>query len=402
MTARLRRTVATTALAAMLVSSLSAAQGSPDGGAGPTTSDEMLRYVTAHRDQSALVAYSVTPDGLADPRDEVLAVNASRPMPLGSTVKIITLAVYAREVAAGRLDPRERVALAAWDRYYLPLRDGLAHPAALDALGVPMDEFGFALDGGTTASLDEVVFAAIRHSDNAAADYLLDRIGRPAFVELIARAGLGQQDVPQSILGLFLSWANHDAPQVTWRRVWALASMGAARYRAYVSALACNYGEALWRQAELAWIATMPTLAYAPHAAAAEALFPRGSAADYARIMAGVVAGTFISREVSAIMRRHLEWPMAYPELSDGFAVFGNKGGTLPGVTTDANYFVAAGGDYAGRPRVAVLFLSRLDEATLAALGRTAAQNAFNRRLAVDRAFVRRVGRALDSTAKPE
>ena len=77
-------------------------------------------------------------------------------------------------------------------------------------------------------------------------------------------------------------------------------------------------------------------------------------------MMAGVVTGTLISAEVSTVMRRYLEWPMSLPGAAESLAAWGTKGGSLAGVLTDAHYAVAKVGDFAGRPRVCVLFLRRM------------------------------------------
>src|SRR5262245_30534076 len=110
------------------------------------TPEQVLRYLAAHRDDISLVSYTVTPAGTPDPADPVIRVNAFRPMPLASTIKIFVLAAYAREVAAGRLDPQEPIPLGAWDSFYFPLTDGGAHADSLSELGFATDDLGFAVD----------------------------------------------------------------------------------------------------------------------------------------------------------------------------------------------------------------------------------------------------------------
>ena len=89
--------------------------------------------------------------------------------PLASTFKLAVLAAYAREVAAGRLDPGERIPAADVALWHLQGTDDGAHERALAAMSVA---------DGDTLSLDQVVRAMVEFSDNAATDYLLDRLGR--------------------------------------------------------------------------------------------------------------------------------------------------------------------------------------------------------------------------------
>ena len=101
-------------------------------------------------------------------------------MTLASTIKIVVLAAYAREVAAGRLDPHAELPIREWERFYLPGTDGGAHAAALAALGIPTDQDGFASNPEAAVSWDRIAQAMIRSSDNAATDLLLIRARRSA------------------------------------------------------------------------------------------------------------------------------------------------------------------------------------------------------------------------------
>jgi hypothetical protein len=111
--------------------------------------------------------------------------------------------------------------------------------------------------------------------------------------------------------------------------------------------------------------------------------------------MARVVAGTFISSAVSELMSGHLQWPMQIPVVAERFFAWGLKGGSLPGVVTDTNFFVARGGDFAGKRRVAILFLRHLPEPALAAFVTGGGQTLFDAALANDRRFFDRVAARL-------
>lgn len=361
--------------------------------AGPLeTPEQILQYLSQHRKDSSLVSYTVRPDGTPDPADPVILFNADQRMPLASTIKIVVLAAYAREVEAGRLDPNQMVTLRDWEDYYLPGTDGGAHPAALEALRISADEFGFARDPERRVTLDTFARVMISFSDNAATDYLMERIGRNGLRATIAAAGLGGQEVPLPILGIFLSWYNHEQGDLTPKRLRRLLAMSDAAYTAEVDRLTAAYQDPAWREAQLQYLLNEGDLSSYRLQSQAGALFPQGTARDYARIMAGVVTGTFLSPAVSALMRRHLEIPLPNQEV---FVSLGYKGGSLAGVLTGAFYFVPAAGDFAGKPHVSVIFGRRIAAKDWFRLLETGGQEVFALQLGLDRAFALEARRRL-------
>ena len=109
MRSSIRSFLAILGLAVLTLGSARSAGAAP----GLATPDQILGYLVAHRDDVSLVSYTVTPAGTPDPADPVLRVNAWRPMPLASTIKIVLLAAYAREVAAGRLAAGQAIVVSA-------------------------------------------------------------------------------------------------------------------------------------------------------------------------------------------------------------------------------------------------------------------------------------------------
>lgn len=357
-----------------------------------TSSRRVLRYIADNPQDAALITFTAAPDGTPDPADPILFHNPDEPMALASTIKIVVLAAYAREVVASRLDPEEEITLADWERFYLPGTDGGVHPSALKDLGISSDEHGFALDPAATVRLDSMARAMIRWSDNAATDFLLERLGRAALRATIKEAGLTGQEMPLPLLGVFLSWTNHEDKSLTSWRLERLLGLSNGAYRAKVDRLATAYQQEAWRQEELRWLlGGMYRYDYQWQSQVASELFPKGTARDYARILAGVVTGTFLSPEISAVMRPHLERDLLG---STDFDSIGFKGGTLAGVLTEAAWFVPKEGDFAGKPRIVVLFQRRLPLLPWALLRRGVGQVIFAMRLARDRAFARQTRRA--------
>jgi hypothetical protein len=150
----------------------------------------------------------------------------------------------------------------------------------------------------------------IQRSDNAAADLILDRLGDRAVRAALAEAGLDRHPQPLPILGIFLSWGNHEQGPLTQARFKKLSKLSLKVYTAEVKRLQGRYLDESWREAELAWRQRTPAFgSYKLQAQAAQALFPKSTARDYARLMAGVLQGTILSAEAVAVMRGHLGWP---------------------------------------------------------------------------------------------
>ncbi len=306
----------------------------------------------------AMAIYTVNADGSLSTID-AFTYNENKPMPLASTVKVVILAAYAQAVMEGTSDPDEEVSVKDWEAYYLPFTDGGAHPSALESLGIESDELGFA-QGDVTVTLDDIVSAMIVQSDNAGTDYLMARLGDEAVARVIEENSL-TQELPLSILGMFLAWQNAESP--------ALTRYSPDDFRAATERYKTRYlSDSAWREAQLGWLQTLPDPGSHSEQLEAYQNFTSGSAQTYARIVAGVVTETFVSPEASQVMRKHLEWPMQFSSNRERFETFGTKGGSLPGVLTEAMYLIPKTGDFAGEPRVAVLFFNHLSEVQFSGL----------------------------------
>lgn len=334
----------------------------PEYAEGFGTPSQFATYLLAEQpgENIALVAYSVDDAGGIDEAETALFINADVPLPLASTAKIVILTAVAEAVADGQFSWETPIPLTAWEQYYLPGTDGGAHPAALEHLGIAANEQGFALDPTQTVTLDELTWAMIRYSDNAATDYLLAELGSERVEQVFQTAGLTTHDPLDSFLGLFLLWNNHDTPTLTDERVADLLALDTAVRRQQAQQLADQYlQDEAWRTAEIAWRAQRTPNRISHEIALATQTSPRASARDYAQLLALVATDNYVSPQVSADVRRFLEWPMVvFPSNAERFQTLGTKGGTLAGVLTSALYTVPQAGDFAGQTRVVVLFQS--------------------------------------------
>ncbi len=116
--------------------------------------------------------------------------NADTPMPLISVAKVITLAAYAEALAVGELNAQETVPLTELDRFYLPNFDLGAHRRAVAELR--QEGRLISPDDNPAVTMEDVAWMMMRHSSNAAADYLHLRLGQARIEATALALGLGE------------------------------------------------------------------------------------------------------------------------------------------------------------------------------------------------------------------
>jgi hypothetical protein len=237
--------------------------------------------------------------------------------PLASTRKVLILGAYAQASAAGVLPAESRIPLTEIDRWYWPGTDGGAHKNAL------ADWAARSRIANDSVTLDDLAWAMIRWSDNAAADLMLQKIGGPSAALAFARSmSMTAQDPVGSILGEYIAWVTIGADD--WvslpplDRAERSYQLGNAQERSAFERLRFRTEET---QRKLATVS------------------PRGTPREWATLMARLASGDGLSEAAQAICQRAFEWPMvAFPNNRSRFDRFGAKGGSLAGVLTDVTY----------------------------------------------------------------
>lgn len=257
--------------------------------------------------------------------------NADRLQVTASTFKIPVLLAYATAAAANSALPATVVSRDSWARYSV-LRDGGALAAAYTRLGSP-----------ATVTLDQMVRAMIRESDNATPDWLLQTLGRPAMQAAVDTYIRGLHDAPDSINAIFVSMDGNPEDPNTGARVLASYPSGYAdpSYREEVRELFdTRMQDPIFVQSvrdftclALPW-ATVPapcTPGWRNTTATWRQLlgryFTRSNTRTYLRLMGDILAGS-LPPAVDAIVRPHLEWRLAEPGFA-AFSRYGGKGGSF-------------------------------------------------------------------------
>jgi D-alanyl-D-alanine carboxypeptidase len=342
-----------------------------------TTADGVLDYLAAHKADVSLASWKLGDE------EHALLLNPDQPQPLASTVKILVLAAYAARVADGSFSPDEPVAVGDWDKLYLPGTDGDAHPTALKALA----EKGQSKDG--KVRLADVVWAMVRFSDNAATDFVLQRLGQPAVQGIPALVQEPMLLPPRPLGGALLTWrgAFDEDPAVRLAR-WVEPDSGYAQETWRASAQLAS--DPAFRAGILKSLSRDGIGLDVPgQESFAAALDNRGSARAYARIMGRIYADRLSG---AALMREALEWPMKNAPIRAEFDHLGTKGGSLPGVLTAA-YYAMPKSD--GKPRVLALFIRNVPFRAWLELAQSFAQQDLERKLLSDDAWVDEVRQRL-------
>lgn len=311
-------------------------------------------------DTVGLVAYQ------AGRETEGVYLNADVPMPLASVAKVITLVAYAEAVAAGELNPLEQVPLSELDRYYLPNFDLGAHRRAVNELRNNGDLIS--PDSDPAVLLEDVAWMMIRHSSNAAADYLHMRLGQARIEETAVALGLNTppaaHSAPCTFLGQFLMMANHSRGFTNDRT--ALQSLvtggttGAEAYGREVALLTDAYvNQAVFRDKEQAWRSSTRRPTIETQRYFAGELGPQGTAGSYAALMRRLAQNGLSNADSSFQARKILEWPNQFPANQELFSNVGYKNGSLPGVLT-TTYYAYRWDD--GAPVIVVLFFRDLPQ----------------------------------------
>jgi hypothetical protein len=331
-----------------------------------TVKRELADLILANPASAAAVAYTFGEMGDLVQDGQALFHNADEPLALASTMKLVVLATYADAVANGELDPGERGPIADVERYYLPLTDGGAHLSGLKSTGLQAGESGFARDQAATIALDDLARIMLHYSGNAETDYLIARLGPDKSASVIQRAGLDHHTPIGLTLGPVLAIFDRKGPFSSGPNQ-GIGVDAATGDTSHLDRLTDLYLlDHQWRAAQIQFMSSVSRVSggrpdmWARQAAAAQR-FLRGTAREYAQMMARIAAGKFLSTQVSEIMQQKLESvPSDRPLRATFYARHGAKDGAAAGVLTLAAYAIPKRGPVSRQHRVIVVLTNRL------------------------------------------
>ncbi|MHA6619605.1 serine hydrolase [Pseudonocardia sp. DLS-67] len=265
--------------------------------------DGWVGYLAAHPADVALV--------VDDGRGTRVEHRPHEVQPMASASKALNMVAYARAVATGAVSPDEPVRVGDWERWAVVGGGEDAHTRALDNLGIARDGT-HARDPDRTVTLDQLANQMIIWSDNAAPDYLRDRLGDQALVDAAESVGWDDPELP-STTGLIASFfAPELLPASTDRAARRTAEWQIARRYAYDPGFRAD-------------LDSRPVPAGADEPEFVDG-GPGGTAAQLASLWSAVGHGTFPGADIA---RRIAEQD---PDPGPGLLGVGVKGGSSPGV----------------------------------------------------------------------
>lgn len=257
--------------------------------------------------------------------------NADVPMPLASVVKLINLIAYANGANDGQFNPADWIPLSEMERYYLPGTDLSSHRLALQDL----EERNLIAFDPPATPLEEIPWLMMRFSSNAAADYLHMMIGQETIEETAVALGLTKQTAPCPFIGQFLTMSNHERPGSDQQAVEDYIADPVSYGQDVIRLTELYAADETFRQEE---IDQRGRNSLTVTSFFAENLNAKGSAGEYADLMARIFDNGLDSGYINIVVRRNLEWPMIFETNQELFTTVGYKNGSFPGILTTVYY----------------------------------------------------------------
>ncbi|PKO00453.1 MAG: hypothetical protein CVU42_04605 [Chloroflexi bacterium HGW-Chloroflexi-4] len=325
---------------------------------------EFAKMVMDHPDNAAVVVYTFDEKGELVEDGYDLYLNADAPLVAASMMKVMVLTAYESAVVSGDLNPDELISIADLEAYYLPKTDGNAHINGLASLGLKTDELGFAHDQQASIRLDEIAKIMIHYSGNAETDYLIHRLG---YEKVNSIQGMSHHTPIHSLLGASLAMMNHENSLANDDlRQTLIKDVENMNYEYFDHLVDLYLNDSEWRARQIdymrsdQYINAANELGWQGQVEAGQ-LFPKGTAREYAQLMASIANGRLISLEVSTQIQSKLESiPTDWPLRAFFFHRYGSKDGLTAGLINLASYGIPKNGPLSGNSRVSVVMTNNL------------------------------------------
>lgn len=328
---------------------------------------ELSDFILSNPESTSVVAYTFNENGELEEDGQTIFYNADKPLVVASVMKIVVLAAYADAVSNNEINPNENIPIGDIENYYLPMTDGGAHAMGLKNLGLEADDYGFARNPSETVTLDDIARIMIHFSGNAETDYLIGRLGFDRISLAMQNCGLKNHTPITFTLGVALATFNHENPSFSTSQIQSLVdqvSIGNTSQLDNFVELYLHNQE--WRAEQIKFMSSLKDnslsgLEMWDYQTRATQLLPKGTAREYAQMMAKIASGKLISPEASKIMQDKLESVQSDWILRAlYYDRFGAKDGMTAGVLSLASYETPKRGLLHNLSRVGVIIANQL------------------------------------------
>jgi D-alanyl-D-alanine carboxypeptidase len=237
--------------------------------------------------------------------------SADTMMPLASTVKIVIAVEFAQQVAAGKINPDERVPLGEVARFYIPETDGGAHPAWLKELSAAKSI------QNNTVPLMEVAKGMMQFSSNANTEFLMWKLGLNNINANLPKLGLKKhQPLYPFVSALYVCSDEHSATGMKKMPM----SLYLERANKYFELLKVD--TTVKAKFKLANIPLPVQHVWSDR-------LPASTAREYVMLMQKINSRVYFDAKTQAVLDQLMEWPMRLnSQNKEQFVHFGAKGGS--------------------------------------------------------------------------
>lgn len=331
------------------------------------TERQFRKAVQAGGANTALMVVTVNGDGTLQIDGSEILLNPDEPLVMASAMKTVVLAAYAQAVVDGVIDPQAVVSIPEWESYYLPGTDGGAHQLGLNSLGFKANPDGTAQDQAASVSYDDLARIMMHYSGNAATDVLIAALGQERLAAAMAAAGMQSHTPICLLLETTLVWMNHEDPPQSEAELLTVTDRFHAEGCDSTEWVEKYRSDPVWRKAQIEFLAAAQTETVDDPveqwrlAKLTAEILPKGTAREYAQLLALAATGNYGSPEVSGVMQAHLETsPTNGLQRLLFFRRHGEKPGATAGVLTEVSYAVPKWGQHKGETRVVVILANEL------------------------------------------
>ncbi|WP_244093968.1 serine hydrolase [Jeotgalibacillus sp. R-1-5s-1] len=258
--------------------------------------------------------------------ETVVSYQEEKMLPLASTAKMIIAVAYAKQAAAGEIDPNEKISLSTLNSFFIRKTDGGAHEAWLSEI-----------NNQDPVTLAQVAEGMMHYSSNANTDYLLHRLGLERVNEVPAEIGIADhEDIYPFVPALAIPYILMEEQNITLTGAIAkVRDMPLEEYREKAVEIMNQWLEKpLPKDKKLMLV---KSLIMDVQKIWSDRL-PRSNAKSYADFMKKLNDKTFFSQEVHEHLDPLLEPLMSSPENQTWLKHAGKKGGSTAMVLTFSMY----------------------------------------------------------------
>jgi hypothetical protein len=308
----------------------------------------LAEYIGAQPEHVSIVSLNLTHP------DSSISYNGHTPRTMGRLSNIFLAIHYARQVAAGKLDPDRQIPLDEVNKYQLPYMDYSSHTNALAAL----EDAGEISDKGTV-SLSSLMQIAIQYHDLAVSDFLLFYFEPQNIEHLVNELGLLETESLLPFSGLYITLHPGIYGRSIEQHADSLSRMSRTEFETMVWENARNFANDPGFHSKVEEVFESNNGLGITFTQQRDLLdfFPKTTSQDMAGLMKRIQQNELFSKEISQEIKSLMNWPMNVSRLQRDLSSYGAIYDNRLGMANALSFGVSA---YGKSPFVQAIFFDNL------------------------------------------